>query len=185
MNKHTTADQLLGFLDGSLPASGKREVEEHLRICASCRKAMDDFRALDRSLRRVPVVQASRGFTGTVMTRILSGGKEPITFRLLTGLAYAFAMLIVLVVLGVVFIATGVLHVESGAGEQNRFQSVFDAASSTLDAVPAAMTGWITGYVPFIFGTGSLGITTAILVVVMMLFIFDRLVGWKIAGRLR
>jgi len=185
MSNHMTTDELLEFLDGTLPDSGKRVVEEHLRTCFSCRRALDDFRHLDSSLRKVPLVQASRGFTGNVMSRVVSGGKEPLTFRLLTGLSYAFAMLIVLVILGVVFVATGVIDIRSGSGEANRFQSAFDTASSTLDAIPTAMTAWITEYIPFAFGSGSLGITTAILVVVSMLFVFDRLVGWRIVSRLR
>jgi predicted anti-sigma-YlaC factor YlaD len=185
MNRHVTTEQLLEFLDGTLRDAGKSQVEEHLGACPACRKAMNDFRYLDRSLRKTPLVHASRGLTGNVMSRVLSGGKEPFTFRLLTGLAYAFAMLIVLVVLGIVFVATGVLQVQSGGGGTNRFQSIFDAASTTLDAIPAAMTSWITEYIPFMFGSGSIGITTAILGVVAMLFVLDRIIGSRIVGRLR
>jgi anti-sigma factor RsiW len=185
MNGHATAEQLLEFLDGTLTASGRQDVEEHLRSCASCTKVLKEFQALDRSLHKVPLVCTSKGFSGAVLSRVLADGKEPLTFRLLTSLAYIFAMLIVLVILGVVFLSTGVLKMQNEGTEANRFQAVFDAASSTLEIIPVIMTKWITEYIPFIFGGGSLGITTAILAVVSMLFVFDRLIGWRIVGRLR
>jgi anti-sigma factor RsiW len=183
MSSHVTAESLLEFLDGTLPASGRERVEEHIRTCHACARVLNDFKTLEQSIRKTPVVQTSRGFTGVVMSRILDA-KEPFTFRLLTGMAYAFAMMIVLVVLGVVFLAAGVVDVQNG-GEPNRFQEIFSATSSTLAEVPSAMTGWITEYIPFVFGTGSIGITAAILVVVSMIFVFDRFVGSRIVGRLR
>jgi len=119
------------------------------------------------------------------MARVISKGKEPFTFRMLTGLAYAFAMLIVLVVLGWVFVVTGVIGLETGSEGGSRIQSVMDATSSTLATTLALATTWIREYIPFFFGSGSVGITATIFGVVLMLFLFDRIVGWRIEGRLK
>ncbi len=185
MNQHITPDRFLEYIDGTLGAPDRSRVDEHLASCSSCRTAFRDFQLLDRSLHNIPLQKTSRGFTGSVMSRVLSGGKEPFTFRILTGIAYAFAMLIVLVILGGVFVLTGVIDIESGSGGGSRIQSVFDATSSTLAPIPAMITAWIREYIPFVFGSGSFGITAAIFGVVMMLFVFDRLVGGRIVSRLK
>ncbi len=47
-------DWLLDLLDGELPPARAAEIEEHLAICAECRRAVDDYRAIIDSYRSAP-----------------------------------------------------------------------------------------------------------------------------------
>ena len=44
-------DVLSDYLDGDLPADGRRRLEEHLRGCEGCARFGGEFRATVRSLR--------------------------------------------------------------------------------------------------------------------------------------
>ena len=46
MNCDAARDLIDPFLDGTLGATGRRELEEHVASCSACRDALDDARAL-------------------------------------------------------------------------------------------------------------------------------------------
>jgi hypothetical protein len=117
------------------------------------------------------------------MKRIPLKAETPLAFRMLERLAYVFALFVVLAVLGAVFVMTGVIgwgDVESGG---TFFQEIFDESSGAMNAVLSTFGSWIAQYLPFAFGAGTLGITGAIVAVVILLAVLDGILGRKLMNR--
>jgi anti-sigma factor RsiW len=66
------ADSLTPFIDGELTPDEMREVEEHLRTCADCRREVARMRALDSLMTPTPDPgeQYWQGLTETIMDRV-------------------------------------------------------------------------------------------------------------------
>lgn len=101
-------DSLEEYLSGALKPVGRREIEEHLRVCASCREevaGMREVSGLFVSLRSDEVVEADPGFYAGVMRQVRTRPSVP-AFGGLFGWDFAFgrrlvfASLITLAVLG-------------------------------------------------------------------------------------
>jgi len=186
IDTHITTVLLLEYVDGTLNPNDRKRIEEHLRACTQCRILEHDFRQLDGSLRALPTSQARAAVTTTVMARILSSGSETFSYRLLKGLAYIVAMSIVLAVMGVIFSLTGVISMDQGHGAGvSSLQAVYDTMMSAGETAAGNAGRLLAEYAPFMAAGESAGITIAILVVVIMFGLFDRMVGERLAGRLK
>ena len=62
--------ELIGYLDRRANSAERREVEEHLVLCAACRRRAEEFRELSRVLDQLPVLQPSVGFDARVRERV-------------------------------------------------------------------------------------------------------------------
>ena len=58
--------RLLGYIDGRLKESEKREVEKHLTTCAPCCMRVEEFRAVSGLLDELPVIEPSPEFDARV-----------------------------------------------------------------------------------------------------------------------
>lgn len=73
------AEKLNAYNDGELSPAECREVEDHLCVCASCRKALEEIRQVDVRLRELPGIKASASFDAQLARRMKGSG----AFRLL------------------------------------------------------------------------------------------------------
>jgi len=93
------------YLDGALEASGRREVDAHLRGCAQCRAELDLWRSTTRALAELPRRAAPDGFGARVMERLgPPRAAAPLRPRLLTLWARALPVAAMfLLVFGIMF----------------------------------------------------------------------------------
>jgi anti-sigma factor RsiW len=61
--------------DGELPAAERPATEAHLRGCAECRAALEEWKAAARALFPAPDVRPSEAFVARVMARLEDEGK--------------------------------------------------------------------------------------------------------------
>ena len=54
--------RILGYVDGRLKESERKEVEKHLASCAPCRLRVEEFRAVSELLDELPVIEPSPEF---------------------------------------------------------------------------------------------------------------------------
>jgi len=62
--------ELIGYLDRRANSAERREVEEHLVVCAACRRRTEEFRELSSVLDQLPVREPSAGFDARVRERV-------------------------------------------------------------------------------------------------------------------
>ena len=58
--------RILGYADGSLKESERREVEKHLASCAPCTLRLNEFRAVSDLLGELPMIEPSDAFDARV-----------------------------------------------------------------------------------------------------------------------
>ena len=62
MSCERIGSRLLGYIDGRLKESEKREVEKHLATCSPCSMRVEEFRAVSGLLDELPVIEPSPEF---------------------------------------------------------------------------------------------------------------------------
>lgn len=82
MRCHEVREHLYEYLSGSLSLRGQRAIEDHLGRCTSCRKEMENLRALDTRLRReIPMlwknVTPSPGFEARLKRSLPPSPERP------------------------------------------------------------------------------------------------------------
>ena len=89
--------RLLGYIDGRLKESEKREIEKHLTTCAPCRMRVEEFRAVSGLLDELPVIEPSPEFDARVHALVAA---EPVKqnwwawLRVSPRVAFAASMLL-------------------------------------------------------------------------------------------
>jgi anti-sigma factor RsiW len=63
-------NKILGYVDGRLKESERREVEKHLATCAACRVRVSEFRAVNVLLDELPMIEPSAAFDLRVHARV-------------------------------------------------------------------------------------------------------------------
>jgi len=106
---HPKANELFEFIDNRLDKVRAEEVMKHLEGCPLCRRKVE----LERSTRIVvhdePLVNVRRGFSASVMVRLVTPTRDPLALRILGKVGGFVAMLVVLAVIGfAIFKASGV-----------------------------------------------------------------------------
>lgn len=121
--EHPSGDSLGAYLDDDLTHSDKADLEEHLRTCELCQKALADLRSFREELLQFPVQEyapggtisrsskpKSRGWFNQETPRFLSWFNHPIIF------AGAAAVAAVMVVVGIVIVRSPATVGLGGAG---------------------------------------------------------------------
>ena len=67
--------RILGYIDGRLKESERREVEKHLATCAPCRVRVEEFRAVSGLLDELPLIEPSPEFDTRVRALVAA---EPV-----------------------------------------------------------------------------------------------------------
>jgi hypothetical protein len=90
--------ELIAYLDRRSNSADRREIEEHLLVCESCRMRAEEFRKLFGILDEVPVHEPSFGFDARLRQRIAAEPKRQwfSWFVPQPRLVFSMAMLIVL-----------------------------------------------------------------------------------------
>ncbi|HKV05897.1 MAG TPA: zf-HC2 domain-containing protein [Candidatus Acidoferrales bacterium] len=61
---------IIAYMDGRADSGERRDVEEHLAGCASCRTRLEEFRKVWSALDEVPAVEPTFGFDARVRQRV-------------------------------------------------------------------------------------------------------------------
>jgi anti-sigma factor RsiW len=70
MKCEQVSNELIAYLDRRMDSAERREVEEHLAGCASCRKRAEEFRAISSLMDEMPVIEPSLGFDARIRQRV-------------------------------------------------------------------------------------------------------------------
>jgi anti-sigma factor RsiW len=63
-------NDIYDYIEGLLPAARKQEMEEHLKACPGCRRAVEKRQLIAAAASTLPSLEVPAGFTETVMSRI-------------------------------------------------------------------------------------------------------------------
>jgi hypothetical protein len=74
MSDHPNNETLQGYLDGELAQSERRELEAHLRVCATCEAELTQLRGLFHSIESLPSKPLATDLTPSVMAAIQPRG---------------------------------------------------------------------------------------------------------------
>jgi len=140
MNCRDVEKMLSAYSDGESPSETKALIDSHVRSCESCRRLLEETRALSKALDVLPAAKASPFFYTRLKSRIQAGERvqrTPWTERLLIP-ASAAAIALLGFWLGTVAGGNG-----DAAKQEN---SSLNAAASTsyldtFDSVPSASFG--------------------------------------------
>lgn len=182
MNQHVTTEQILDYLDG---CSDRGTIDRHIEACPECSTLVAEFRLIDSTLRQLPLLKTGPGLTGRVMERVLKPAADSLSYRLLTMLAYLAPMTIVLVILGAVFSLTGVINLQGENPGSARSQGLVDLVSRVSQDASSLLISLLRDYAPFMAHGESVGISLAILIILTMLAVIDRVVGARVGGEIR
>jgi anti-sigma factor RsiW len=121
---------LIGYLDRRANSAERREVEEHLTACASCRTRAAELREVWTVLDEVPSVEPSLGFDARLRQRI-AAEPQPRWFRWFVPqprLAFSMALLLALSVWMVKLPreATVIRPATAAQAEQEDFSAIKD-----------------------------------------------------------
>ena len=98
MKCQEAANELIAYLDRRANSADRKQLEEHLSICAPCRLRAEEFRKVWNVLDEVPMVEPSLGFDARMRARIAEEPR-PRWFNWLVPqprLAFAMALLLAL-----------------------------------------------------------------------------------------
>jgi hypothetical protein len=105
---HRSQETLYAYADGSLPESQRAQVEEHLGICAACRRSVQEVRRLDLVLKDFPPATAVPfpSFWSKLESRLPSRADRRFSLFRPQQLAAGFALAVVASLIGVVALAS-------------------------------------------------------------------------------
>ncbi len=67
--RHLTDEEIQNYLDGNIP-EGDKYIQEHLRICERCRKALLEYQSLYQGLKKDQGFELPKGFPKTVLSKL-------------------------------------------------------------------------------------------------------------------
>ncbi len=82
MNCGRIESQWIDYLDGRVSAAERREVEQHLAACASCRARVEGFRGVWKVLEETPAPEPSAWFDARLRQRIAAEPPPGIWMRM-------------------------------------------------------------------------------------------------------
>ena len=178
--QHPTDQQLQEYMDARHAVPG---VREHLQSCPHCRQVLRVMARVEHGLKTLPPERTGEQFTESILARLQPGSSSPLLFRLLGSIASLVGLFLVLAVMLGVFLFTGVIEMGPVTEGGTKAQQVFQEAGGVVSAQVGAFTALLKEYLPFAFGTGSIGITLVVLLVVSALAIADRVFGKRYIAR--
>lgn len=98
MKCEEVSKELIGYLDRRANSAERKQVEEHLVLCAACRTRAEEFRNLWTVLEEMPAIEPSFGFDARLRQRV-AAEPRPQWFRWLVPqprLAFSMALLLAL-----------------------------------------------------------------------------------------
>lgn len=182
---HCTTEQINALIDLTLSDVEKQQVESHIAECAGCRQAVSVMRRIDVSVKHLPLERVSGDFTREVLAVLHLAPKSPLLFRLLEKGAYLFGLFIVLGAMLTVFVATGLVDTREVSRGEIIFRQVLSDAGGMMSSMMAGLSGLLAQYLPFMFDKGNISIVAAVIVVLGVLALADKVVGRKFVHRAR
>ncbi len=141
-----------GFLEGDLPPEAAGKVEDHLRVCRRCRRAVEERRLIAEAASSLPSFEVPEGFVDRVMARIApSAARKPVW---LVGMIAGTA---VLTLISAALIASGQSALEFLGGASQAFWEWVKSAAM-LTAKLAALLPVLGKILRSLFAAGSKGL---------------------------
>ncbi|MHB8882161.1 MAG: anti-sigma factor family protein [Thermodesulfovibrionales bacterium] len=126
------------YIDGELPESEMKTLEDHIKVCSGCRTELEESRELHNLFSKADTYKAPYGFHARVMASLTSGKtKESSESRIFVRLAEALVILVV-ITFGVV---SGSLMINGN--QPDKTNDVI--ASLSLDVFDSAPPGSLSG----------------------------------------
>lgn len=178
--QHPTDEQIQEYIDARHAVP---EVKEHMESCSRCRQVLRVMARVEHGLKTLPPERTREQFTESILARLRPGSSSPLLFRLLGSVASLVGLFIVLAVMLGVFLFTGVIEMGQVTEGGTKAQQIFQEAGGVVSAQVGALTALLKEYLPFAFGSGSIGITRVVLLVVSALAVADRVFGRRYIAR--
>jgi len=182
---HCTTEQINALIDRTLSGNEKETVENHIAECAGCSQALSMIRRIDLSVKSLPIERVRGDFTREVLAVLHLAPKSPLLFRLLEKGAYLFGLFIVLGVMLTVFVASGLVDSREVSRGEIIFRQVMSDAGGMMSSVMAGLSGLLAQYLPFMFDKGNISIVAAVIVVLGVLALADKVLGRRFVHRAR
>jgi len=177
---HLTQEQIFAFLDSQLDDALEHRFNAHLAECARCRNEVALQRSLARTVSELPLEETSTRFTGRVMSRVLQSQKRSFSEKILQNLGYAFAMMMVLGVLGYLLSNSSSLFSGSGESQPSEFVTAWKTFSANASQFLTQSTSQMSNTVTQQTATPLAKILTITFLVLIGLVAIDRFVLQKV-----
>ena len=112
MNCEGMESQLIAYLDGRASVRERREVEQHLALCAACRARVEGFRGVWKVLEEAPAPEPSAWFDARLRQRIAEEPPPALWTRVIAWLPQPRLALASLMLIAVGFWAASVTRPE-------------------------------------------------------------------------
>lgn len=181
---HLSSNTVHSLLDGTLPEGERSVARRHLQGCESCAESFRSLQRLDRALRSLPAEQAGDTLTQNVMRQLGHIPPVPFLFRLIEGVAYAFGVMIVLVVMGAAFYVAGVIPERESTGTRSAVLSFAHTLESTCRDAALGVTAFLRSYTPFLLESTNVRIGVMTVAAIAMLALVDAMMRRRLhSGR--
>jgi len=175
---HCSVEDLHLLLDRRLAPGPASSAGAHIASCPSCASRFRALSAFDRSLRALPLIPASPGFTARVMTALGPLADAPGALRVFTWISMQAAFLaLLLLTLGVCAAAGFITPADSSGGTFGG--AVFPSLERALDGCGVLVSSWLSEPAR----TGSLVITFSATLILLVLGLIDRKFSRWLTGR--
>ncbi|MFA6470150.1 MAG: hypothetical protein WCW35_14740 [Bacteroidota bacterium] len=138
-----TQQELMEFVDGTLPPQRFREIEFHISNSTQLQNEIALIRAMRTTVHRETLVAPSKRFTEHVMNEILPLEHESLWMRLAKNSSNLFAMVLVLSMIGIVMV--------SGPGtaknDTNIVTKSIDSYSAAYNSIMENISGWANQFI--------------------------------------
>jgi hypothetical protein len=130
--------ELMEFIDGTLPAERSRELEQRIASSRSLQSEVRLLQALQRAVKEDVPFRLSSAFTESVLQRTAPARTDSLWIRLSENSSNLFAMVLVLSMIGIVIV--------SGPGKKqndsNIFTTTMESYSALFDNIGQQVSGW-------------------------------------------
>jgi anti-sigma factor RsiW len=167
---HLTSDQVQEYVDGALSS----DVELHLRGCSLCQSRVNAFRTIDRSLRSLPLEEASPKFTERVLRELGLRSTPSFTWLFFRNLAPFLALTFVAGVLILALKVTGKFDSTELGQTSVATQEVYKQVGGGVSTGLQAFNSWVGNYLSFAFAKNTYGLTAFIFIFLGGIALLDK-----------
>ena len=115
---HLTTREIFQIVDGTIANGERTKLVAHLEACQRCRQEVQFQRTLGQTVRELPFVKPSRGFTARIVGKIAPEAKKSWILKIVDNLGNIMAMGLVL---GVVWYAVNASSASKSSAEPSGF----------------------------------------------------------------
>lgn len=147
---HLSDEDISRYLDDSLSADRRQQVEHHLRTCESCEQRFRQFQYIQKSARQQTAPTLNKNLWAAVRNRVeISEVKDPVDFSFSFLKQAAVVLIVLLIAAGVGIISNNYLNTPStstnSGNKVNQFAFDYGLYLSGLEE-PSGLESFVNGY---------------------------------------